>query len=77
MPKDFLIRFQRMDYLISRKATGSPDVFAAKLNLSKRMLFEYLSDLKELGAPLMYDRERETYFYDPCGNFKIKVEENI
>ena len=76
MPKDFLSRFRRIDYFISRKATGKPDEFAAKLNISKRMLFEYIADLKELGAPVLYDRAKQTYFYYPDGNFKINFKKN-
>ena len=36
----YIARLQRMDSLIAMKATGPPEVFAYKMNLSRSMLFE-------------------------------------
>lgn len=74
MPKKYLERFHRIDSLISKKATGTPEEFAQKMNISVSMLYEYLAILRDLGAPICYDKERRTYFYSMNGQFKIKFE---
>ena len=67
----YLNRIKRMDILIRRKATGTPDEFAEKLGLSRIALLKYIRVLKELHAPVKYDPRRKTYYYlFPC---KLKI----
>lgn len=64
--------FLRMDALIRRKATGTPQEFARKLSVSEASLYRYTKELKEqLGAPLQYCSYRNSYYYE-C-NFCIKT----
>lgn len=74
MPKKFIERFERIDYLIARKATGNPSAFAKKMDISESTLYEYLSELKEKGAPIQYNKYKKTYFYSEEGRFKIFFE---
>ena len=60
----YIERLKRMDDLIRRKATGTPEEFAAKLGLGKSVLMEELSELRELGAKIAYCRERRSYYYE-------------
>jgi predicted DNA-binding transcriptional regulator YafY len=77
MPKKFFDRFTRIDQLIARKATGTPQELADKLEISESTLYEYFSVMKDLGAPIKYDKFKNTYFYEVNGRFKIKFfEEN-
>ncbi len=76
MHKKVIERFEKIDYLISRKATGNPSTFAKRLDISESTLYEYLSELKEKGAPIYYDKYRETYFYNEEGRFKIFFEKS-
>lgn len=76
MPKKVIERFEKIDYLIARKGTGNPSAFAKRLDISKSTLYEYLSELKEKGAPIHYDKYRETYFYNEEGRFKIFFEKS-
>ena len=63
----YLDRIKRMDDLIQRKATGTPEEFAAKMGLSRVALLKYIRLLKELNAPLQYDHYRRSYYYlFPC-----------
>lgn len=56
-----------MDDLIRRKATGTPEEFAQKMDLSRSALLKYIKLLKELNAPVKYDQERRSYCYlFPC-----------
>lgn len=59
----YIERFKRMDDLIRRKATGAPDEFASRLNISKSMLMYELNDLKDLGAEVDYCSTTKSYYY--------------
>jgi predicted DNA-binding transcriptional regulator YafY len=72
MPAKFLERFQRIDDLIYRKSTGTPQQLADKLELSESTLYEYLAVMRNMGAPISYNRERRTYFYECDGHFLIE-----
>ena len=57
-------RLKRMDALIRRRGTGAPRAFAKLLGISRSTLFLYLGLLKDYGAEIAYDRERESYYYE-------------
>jgi predicted DNA-binding transcriptional regulator YafY len=71
MNEVFLRRLQRMDFLISTKSTGSPQHFASKLEISVSTLYEYIVLMKSRGAPIKYDKYRQTYFYEEPGFFQL------
>ncbi len=58
-----LMRLQRLHLLISRKSTGKPEDLAQRLNVSRATLFRHLEELRAFGAPLEYNKNRETYQY--------------
>ncbi|MEQ9309839.1 MAG: HTH domain-containing protein [Balneolaceae bacterium] len=72
MPRRFFQRFSRIDNLISLKATGKPSELAEKLEISESTLYEFITIMKELGAPIKFDRARNSYVYDPDGRIEIK-----
>lgn len=50
--------------LILSEQTGPSEIFAAKLDISRATLFNYLSYLKEdMQAPIEFDEQRKTYYY--------------
>lgn len=50
--------------LILTDATGSPELLAQKLGISRRSLYTYLKYMRvELEAPIIYSRPRETFYY--------------
>jgi len=63
----YLKKIEHMDSLIARKATGSCVCFAKKVGMSKSMLHEYLKEMKEMGFPIKYCRERQSYYYEQDG----------
>lgn len=75
--KDFIDVLARMDRMIRRRSTGSPVDFAGRLFISVRSLYNYLSVLKELGAPLQYSRTSESYFYKDQGRFVFEFEKQV
>lgn len=58
-----LALLDRIDSLIRRKATGTPDEFAEKLDLSRASLYRYLNVLRNAGAIIDYDQQENSFFY--------------
>lgn len=74
MSLDFIARIQlirQIDHLISIKGTGTPDELAARLNISRRCVYNYINTMKEMGAPIVYDHFRSSYYYAEEGKFKV------
>jgi predicted DNA-binding transcriptional regulator YafY len=71
MQKEIFHRITRIDNLIRMKATGTPGQLAERLGVSERSVYEYISLMKELGAPIKFDSYRESYYYDEEGSFTI------
>lgn len=67
----YVERLKRMDALIRRKATGTPDEFANRLGIRRTILMEELRELKELGADLCYCKVRQSYYY--ANEFILKI----
>ncbi|MFL9485010.1 hypothetical protein ACI6Q2_19655 [Chitinophagaceae bacterium LWZ2-11] len=64
-------RLEYANFLIKRRATGDLETFARKMNLSKSAVSELLSQMRELGATILYDRKNNTYYYSESGEFSI------
>lgn len=70
--KEQIDLISRIDFFISHGATGPPDEFAKKLNISRRKLFKYLELLKEdFSAPISYSSLRQSYTYKKEVQFKF------
>jgi len=54
---------KRIDALIKRKATGTPDQLAKKLSVSRATTFRYLNNLKKMGAKIAYSKINNSYYY--------------
>lgn len=60
-----LKKILRMDDLIQRECTGTPEEFAGRLHFSRTTFFAYLAYFREeLGAGIRYDAYRQTYYYE-------------
>ena len=57
-------RIDRIHQLIKMKATGSPVELAYRLKISERMVYQYLNLMREMGAPIKFDRVRRSYYYE-------------
>jgi predicted DNA-binding transcriptional regulator YafY len=64
-------RLERIDHLIRIKGTGTPAQLARRMGVGERTIYEYISMMKELGAPIRFCRERRSYYYDKDGVFII------
>lgn len=62
----FYKQWKRIEYIhecIQKKSTGTPGEFAYKLGISRSMLYEYLKDLRALGAKIEYSKELHSFYY--------------
>lgn len=66
-----LNRLDRIDQLIRVKGTGTPAQLADKIGLSERSTYEYIRLMKNFGAPVVYSRERQSYYYLQEGRFIV------
>lgn len=58
--------------MISASKTGNSYDFSEKLKISRSALFEYLSIMKQNGAPIIWNKKRNTYMYIFEGHFNIR-----
>lgn len=54
---------EHLDSIIREKATGSQKEFAHQMGMSRSLLNIYLTEMKELGFPISYCRQRGSYYY--------------
>lgn len=58
-----LARIERIDFLIRKRATGSPKELANKLDITDRTLRSLLTQMREMGADIYYDSHKMSYSY--------------
>jgi hypothetical protein len=56
-------RLKKMHELISIERTGTPDVFAEKMHLSRSQLYNELDFMKQLDAPIKYCKKKTSFYY--------------
>jgi hypothetical protein len=69
----YFLRLQYIDFLIRKKATGDVEKFAKKNRLSKSGLANVLKEMKEMGFPIKYDKNKQSYFYTKEGQMVQKL----
>ena len=55
---------QRLDALIRRKATGTPNQLSDRLSVSRRNVFNIINTMKDMGAPIYFCKTRNSYCYE-------------
>ncbi|MGM0408082.1 MAG: HTH domain-containing protein [Bacteroidota bacterium] len=66
-----LERLQRMNQLIKAEKTGSPDEFSQFLGISRRQLYTYIENIKDMGADICYSKNRRTFYF--CNGDEIEI----
>ncbi len=67
-------KLEKINTLIRLKATGTPKDLAKKLNTTERTVFRIIKQLKEMGCPIFYNKQRESYCYEEKGKLIFKFE---
>ena len=63
-------KIEQIDQLIRMQATSKPKEFAEKLGISESTLYRYLNEMRDLKAPISFDKIKNTYYYCENGKFK-------
>ncbi|WP_242203381.1 HTH domain-containing protein [Aestuariivivens insulae] len=66
-----LERLQQLHQRIAQENTGTPKEFANYMNISERSLYKLIEQLKDLSAPICYNRTNNTYYY--CDDFELQI----
>jgi hypothetical protein len=61
-------KMERIDGLIRRRATGTPDQLAETLGICRATWFIWLEQLRSFGLPIAYDDHAQTYYYAQAGH---------
>ena len=67
-------KLERIDQLIKMKATGTPKELAKKLNTTERNVYRIIKQLKVIGCPIYFDKERKSYCYECSGKLMFEFE---
>ena len=73
----FIERYYKLEQVhqfIKMKATGNPNDFSRKINKSRRSLYNIIDELKNMGARVTYNKQRETFEYQNDFDITLKVE---
>jgi len=70
----YVNRLERIDALIFKKATGTPEEFAEKLGMSRSTLFQTLQEMRYMGADIRYSCSSQSYYYGNNGRFRISFD---
>jgi biotin operon repressor len=73
---DIKEELKRVDRLIRLKATGNPKELAEKLQISERHVYRIINQLKEIGCPVYFDKDRGSYCYSERGKLIFKFSSN-
>jgi hypothetical protein len=66
-------RMAKLDRMISRKMTGTPERCAERIGTSERTLYDMLDQMRILfDSPIEYCRERQTYYYVNSGRLNLE-----
>jgi len=68
----YIKMINRIDQLIKMQATGTPEEFAKQIGVVKSTLYSYINLMKEMGAPIKYNRFKQTFYYREAGSFEIR-----
>lgn len=58
-----LFLLQRIDHLVRARATGTPKQLAGRLQTCERNIYRLIGHLRDIGLPIAYDKQRDTYYY--------------
>jgi response regulator of citrate/malate metabolism len=72
-----LVTLDRMDNLIRRQATGTPDELAMRLGISRSTLFEYIKYCNEvLQASIRYNKYEQWFYYEYPPDYYLGFEKD-
>lgn len=70
-----LERLKKVHGLIKSECTGSPAELAQKLHIGVRQTYSLLEQLREMDAPIAFNRRTKTYFY--LSDYELTIQISI
>ncbi|MBK5210272.1 MAG: hypothetical protein JJE44_12345 [Flavobacteriaceae bacterium] len=71
-----LKRLKKINHLIEKEATGSPEDFAQNIGISRGHLYRLIGVLKDYGATIEYSRKLNSFYYPQPFGFEELLNEN-
>jgi predicted DNA-binding transcriptional regulator YafY len=56
------------------KSTGTPDQLAQRAGIARRTLYEYMAQLKTLGAEIKYNRTGKYFYYANYFDIQVNID---
>jgi transcriptional antiterminator len=72
-----LERLQQLHALIEKEVTGTPYELAVRLNISERLVYHLIEQLKDYNASIRYNRSRKTYYYDDDFELHVNISVSV
>ena len=69
---EIIERLERINKCLKEKRTGTAKEFAAKIGISRSMLFNYLDYLKSYDIQIKYERKRNSFVFEEDIEIEIK-----
>lgn len=69
----YIERIGIIHQLVASRKTGTPAEMAVKLHISVSRLAKIIDELRDLGAPIRYDRCAKTYYYAYPYNISVNI----
>ena len=68
---DYLNRLERIFFRIKNGSSGNPDMLSDLIGISKRQLFNDITELKDMGVPIAYSRQQQRYYLKQSCDLKF------
>lgn len=68
-----LFLLERVDHLIRTRATGKPTQLASRLETCERNVYRLIGRLRDMGFPIEYDKQSDTYYYKEPVHLHIDI----
>ena len=60
--QNYVLKMAQLVGFLKNEVGGTADQLAEKMNISRRTMFRYLEELRDIGAEIEYCRENNSYF---------------
>lgn len=68
-----LERLQQLHQRIAQENTGTPKELSKYMKISERSLYKLIEQLKDVKAPISYNRHTKTYYYNDDFELQISI----
>lgn len=72
----YLERIEQIDRLIRTGKTGTPEQLSKVLGTSEWVLYDTLRIMKQLGAEIEFNKDKQKYVYSRKGGFYLRFDES-